>query len=88
MGFNAAFKGLRAVTNGGAILEVDCTWYVNVVNSEANQFSSESNSSRSLKLKIKCREGGGRKVEFIHVLALLKRPAAKFRQLPLPCLPV
>jgi hypothetical protein len=61
---------LRAVTNGGAISEVDCTWYVNVANSEANQFSSESNSPRSLKVKIKCKEGGGRKVEFVHILAI------------------
>ena len=60
---------------------------MNIVNSESNRFSPESESSRSLMAKIECREGGGT-VEFVHILALSKRPAAKFRQLLLPCLPV
>ena len=59
---------------------------MNTVNSELNRFSSESDSSRSLRAKIKCREGG-ETVEFVHFLALSKTVAAKFRKFPLPCLP-
>jgi len=42
--------------------------------------------SRSLTAKIKCRGRGT--VEFVHILALSKRAAAKFRQLPPACHPV
>jgi hypothetical protein len=42
--------------------------YVNTVNSELNRFCSESDSSRSLTVKIDCREGG-ETVEFVHILA-------------------
>jgi hypothetical protein len=73
-----------AVTNGGAISEVDC---VTIAHRESNLFSSESYSSRSLTVKTKCRDGEGT-VEFVHILALLKGAAAKFRQLRLPYLPV
>jgi len=41
---------------------------VNTVNSESNRFSSESDSSRILTVKIECREGG-ETVEFVHILA-------------------
>ena len=60
---------------------------MNTVNCESNRFSSENGWSRSLTAKIKCREGG-RTVEFVHILALSKRAAAKFRQSPPACHPV
>ena len=60
---------------------------MNFVNSESKLFSSESDSSLSLTVKIKCREGGGT-VEFFHILALSKPAAAKFRQSPPTCEPV
>jgi hypothetical protein len=50
---------------------------VNVVNSESNRFSSESDNSRCLTVKIKCRvEGGGRTVEFVYILAISSAKSA------------
>jgi len=57
---------------------------VNTVNGESNRFSSENGCCRSLTAKIKSREGGGT-VEFVHILALSKRAAAKFRHSPPVC---
>jgi len=50
---------------------------VNTVNSELNRFSSESDSSRSLTVKIDCREGG-KTVEFVHILAFRNEQPQNF----------
>jgi len=57
---------------------------VNTVNCESNRLTSENGRCRSLTAKIKHREGGGT-VEFVHILALSKRAAAKFSQSPSAC---
>ena len=51
--------------------------YVNTVNSELNRFSSESDSSRSLTVRIDCREGG-KTVEFVHILAFRNEQPQNF----------
>ena len=51
--------------------------YVNTVNSELNRFSSESDSSRSLTVRIECREGG-ETVEFVHFLTFRNEQPQNF----------